>query len=135
MLRYEAQNENDLREYSALVLAYIGDAVFELAARSHVLLAGNRKVKDIHDDTVKMVRAASQAQAIRQIFAQLSETERDIVRRGRNAKSTPPKHANPEDYQLSTGFEALLGYLYLKGDKDRLSVLLDKVFLVHNGES
>ncbi|HZJ85142.1 MAG TPA: ribonuclease III domain-containing protein [Syntrophomonadaceae bacterium] len=133
MLRHEVLNENDLREYSAVVLAYIGDAVFELAARSHVLLAGNRKVKNIHDDTVKMVRAASQARAIRQIFAQLSEAEQDIVMRGRNAKGAPPKHANPEDYQLSTGFEALLGYLYLKGDKNRLSVLLDKVFLVHNG--
>ncbi len=132
MLKHKIIEENDLREYSAVLLAYIGDAVFELAARTYVLLSGNRKVKDIHADTVQMVRATSQAEAIRQIFTQLSESEQDIVMRGRNAKSTPPKHANPEDYQLSTGFEALLGYLYLRGNKSRLAELLDEVFMEHN---
>ncbi|NLB88615.1 MAG: Mini-ribonuclease 3 [Syntrophomonadaceae bacterium] len=120
-------NENMLREYSALVFAYIGDAVFELAVRTHVVLAGNRKVKDLHHDTVEMVKAESQAQFIREIYNELSEEEQDIVMRGRNSKSTPPKHADPRDYQLSTGFEALLGYLYLKGDEKRLEELVEKV--------
>ena len=128
MLKHEVLDENALREYSAVVLAYIGDAVFELAVRNHVLLSGNRRVKDIHHDTVKMVRAESQAKAIRQIYGQLKSNEQDIVMRGRNAKSTPPKHADPGDYQMSTGFEALLGYLYLKGDKARLEELLNEVF-------
>lgn len=116
-----------LREYSALVLAYIGDAVFELAVRTHVVLGGNRKVKDLHHDTVEMVKAESQAQVIRQIYSELSDEEKDIVMRGRNSKSTPPKHADRKDYQLSTGFEALLGYLYLKGEEKRLQELVEKV--------
>lgn len=127
MLKHETIDENILREYSAVVLAYIGDAVFELAVRSHIVATGNRKIKDIHHDTVEMVKAASQARVIRQIYAGLSEHEQDIVMRGRNAKSTPPKHANPQDYQMSTGFEALLGYHYLKGDEERLQELVDKV--------
>lgn len=128
MLKHKVLEDKELREYSATVLAYIGDAVFELAVRNYVLLAGNRKVKDIHHDTVQMVRADSQAKFIRQIYSDLSMEEQDIVMRGRNAKSTPPKHADPQDYQMSTGFEALLGYLYLKGEENRLEELLDKVF-------
>lgn len=127
MLKPEKINENMLREYSALVFAYIGDAVFELAVRTHVVLAGNRKVKDLHHDTVEMVKAQSQAQFIREIYNELNEEEKDIVMRGRNSKSTPPKHADRSDYQLSTGFEALLGYLYLKGDEERLHELVEKV--------
>lgn len=127
MLKHETVDENILREYSAIVLAYIGDAVFELAVRTHIVAAGNRKVKDIHHDTVEMVKAESQARVIRQIYDELNEDEQDIVMRGRNSKSTPPKHADPQDYKMSTGFEALLGYLYLKGDDKRLEELVDKV--------
>lgn len=128
MLKHVTIEENLLREYSAVVLAYIGDAVFELAVRSHIVAEGNRKIKDIHHDAVQMVRANSQARFLRCFFDDLCVEEQDIVRRGRNAKGTPPKTADPDDYQLSTGFEALLGYLYLKGDDDRLEELLAMVF-------
>ena len=126
MLNHEPLDENALKEYSAVVLAYIGDAVFELLVRTHLVAAGNRRVKDIHHDTVELVRAQSQARAMRLLYDQLSEQERDIVRRGRNAKSIAPRHADPADYQMSTGFEALLGYLYLKGDDQRLLELVNQ---------
>ena len=126
MLNHEPLDENTLKEYSAVVLAYIGDAVFELLVRTPLVAAGNRRVKDIHHDTVELVRAQSQARAMRLLYDQLSEQERDIVRRGRNAKSIAPRHADPADYQMSTGFEALLGYLYLKGDDQRLLELVNQ---------
>lgn len=126
MLIRKQIDENALKEYSAVVLAYIGDAVFEVLVRTHLVAAGNRRVKDIHHDTVEMVRAQSQARVIRQLFSELSEEEQDIVKRGRNAKSTGPRHADPGDYKMSTGFEALLGYLYLKGDEERLLELFNR---------
>lgn len=126
LLKYNVVEENTLREYSPVVLAYIGDAVFELIVRTHIVAEGNRKVKDIHHDTVELVKAESQARVIRQLFDELGEEEQDIVKRGRNAKSTPPKHADLGDYKMSTGFEALLGYLYLKGDEERLLYLVNK---------
>jgi len=126
LLNHEPLDENALKEYSAVVLAYIGDAVFELLVRTHLVAAGNRRVKDIHHDTVELVRAQSQARAMRLLYDQLSEQEQDIVRRGRNAKSISPRHANPADYQMSTGFEVLLGYLYLKGDDQRLLELVNQ---------
>lgn len=119
-------DENALREYSPVVLAYIGDAVFELLVRTHIVVNGNRKVRHIHHDTVEFVKAESQARVIRQLFDELSEEEQDIVKRGRNSKSTPPKHADLGDYKMSTGFEALIGYLYLRGDEERLLYLVNK---------
>lgn len=114
-----------MRELSPVLLAYIGDAVFELLVRTHVVSSGHRKVKDIHLDTVAVVRAESQARVVRQLFQELTPEEQEVVRRGRNAKTTAPRHASPGDYHLSTGFEALLGYLYLKGEQERL------LYLVH----
>ncbi|MEN6461819.1 MAG: ribonuclease III domain-containing protein [Syntrophomonas sp.] len=129
LLMHEEVDAKSLREYPAVVLAYIGDAVFELLVRNHIVASGKRKVKDIHLDTVGLVKAESQARVIRQMFDELSEEEQDIVKRGRNAKSTPPKNADIGDYHMSTGFEALLGYLYLKGDEDRLLYLVNKALM------
>jgi ribonuclease-3 family protein len=126
LLRFNTVDENVLREYQPIVLAYIGDAVFELLVRTHIVTAGPRKVSDIHHDTVEVVKAQSQARLTRQLYHELSEEEQDIVKRGRNAKSTPPRHADPGDYKLSTGFEALLGYLYLKGEDERLLYLINR---------
>ena len=127
-------NENmvikDIKEYPPIVLAYLGDAVFELMVRTSMVTGGKRRIKDIHLDTVQMVNAGSQAKALRGVFDDLSDEEKDIVRRGRNAKSTPPRHADNGDYRMSTGFEALLGYLYLKGDSQRIKELIEKA--LHN---
>lgn len=127
MLRHETLEPHEIREYPPVVLAYIGDAVFELMVREHVILAGKRKIKEIHLDTVGLVKAESQARAIRKIFEELSEDEQDIARRGRNAKSSAPKNADVIEYRMSTGFEALIGYLYLIGNEERLIYLVNKV--------
>jgi ribonuclease-3 family protein len=82
-------------------------------------------VRQIHLDTVEVVKSENQARIIKQIYDQLTPAEQDIVRRGRNSKSTPPKNADVQEYRLSTGFEALLGYLYLKGDEERLHYLVE----------
>ncbi len=124
MLTHNPVEENSLREYSPLVLAYIGDAVFELAVRTRIAESGPRRIRDIHHDAVALVNADSQADIIRQLSAELSDTELDMVRRGRNTRSHPPKNADVQSYRMSTGFEALLGYLYLKGDDERLNYLL-----------
>ncbi len=124
---HERPDINKINEYPAVILAYIGDAVFELIVREHIIAAGPRKMKDIHHDTVAMVKAKNQAQAIRLLYEELSEEEKNIARRGRNAKGSPPKHADVIEYRMSTGFEALLGYLYLKGDGERLLYLTGKV--------
>jgi len=123
---HEPLDENTLSEYSPLVLAYIGDAVFELLVRTQIVSSGNRRIKDIHLNTVEIVKAEHQAGIIRQIFDELSEEEQDIVRRGRNTQSNPPKNADMQAYRMSTGFEALLGYLYLKGGQERLLYLVNR---------
>lgn len=123
-------NDNNVRDLPIITMAYIGDAVFELMVRTYVATAGKRKIKDIHLDTVKLVKAKSQARLIKEIFDELSEEEHDIVRRGRNAKSTPSKNADVGDYRMSTGFEALFGYLYLKGEDKRLLYLFQKALTI-----
>lgn len=123
----EKPDINKLNQYPAVILAYIGDAVFELIVREHTIASGPRKMRDIHHDTVDIVKSKTQALAIRRLYEELSAEEKDIVRRGRNVKSAPPKHADVIEYRMSTGFEALLGYLYLKGDKERLLYLTGKV--------
>jgi ribonuclease-3 family protein len=126
LLTHEFWNENNVREVSPLVLAYIGDAVFELLVRTHIVSAGHRRMKDIHLETVQMVKAETQARIIRQIIDELSEEEQDIVRRGRNTRSNPTKNADMQEYRMSTGFEALIGYLYLQGDEERVSYLVNR---------
>ena len=118
-------DERTLDEYSPLLLAYVGDAVYELMVRTGMVVAGRRRIREIHHDSVQKVKAEHQARVIKHIFAQLPAAEQDIVRRGRNAKSTPPKNADMQEYRLSTGFEALIGYIYLKGDQQRLQELFD----------
>ncbi|NLO22600.1 MAG: Mini-ribonuclease 3 [Syntrophomonadaceae bacterium] len=130
---HENSDINHINQYSAVILAYIGDAVFELIVREHMVASGLRKIKDIHHETVDRVQAKNQARAIRSIYEELSPEEKDIARRGRNAKSSPPKHADVIEYRMSTGFEALIGYLYLKGDKERLLYLSRKVLQGETG--
>jgi Uncharacterized protein conserved in bacteria len=119
-------DESTLNEYSPLILAYIGDAVFELLVRTKIVASNQGRIKDIHLQTVEMVNARHQADIIRHINDQLTEEEKTIVRRGRNTRSSPPKNADMQAYRMSTGFEALLGYLYLKGNEERLINLVNQ---------
>lgn len=117
------------REISSLVLAYIGDAVFELYVRMYLVAKGGAKVKDLHGEASHLVRATSQADFLQRLEPLLSEEERDVARRGRNAKSgSVPKNADIVVYRISTGFEALLGYLFLVHREERIRYLLDQLF-------
>lgn len=117
-----------------LVLAYIGDAFFNLYVRTKLLYYEQGRVRVLHNHGAKMVSATLQAIALKELEPQLTESESDIVRRGRNAKSTVPKSASVGDYRYSTGFEALLGYLYLSDNGSRLTELADQAFVVISRE-
>lgn len=115
----------DLKMYPPLVLAYVGDAVFELYIRTLLVSKGNAPVHKLHKQSISYVKAKSQSDTIHRMLEDLSAEEQDVVRRGRNAKSgTIPKNADVTEYKYATGFESLIGYLYLKEDYPRLLELL-----------
>lgn len=126
--------EVDIRSYSPLVLAYIGDGVFDLIIRSYVVNQGNVQVNKMHRHTSSIVKAQTQAQMAARLEPLLTEEEESFYKRGRNAKShTTAKNASVGDYRKATGFEALVGYLYLTGQNDRLMELM-KIALTEIGE-
>ena len=115
----------DPRTYSPLVLAYIGDAVYELLIRTKVINHGSMQVNKMHKKSASLVKAETQANIIKAIQDDLTEEELAIYKRGRNAKSaTTAKHATMMDYRMATGFEALVGYLNLQAQHDRLLELI-----------
>jgi ribonuclease-3 family protein len=115
--------------YSPLVLAYMGDAVFEIMVREKLVLKANMPVNRLHRMTVGHVCAKAQSAAMEILLEQLSEEELEIYKRGRNANGNHvPKNANPQEYRRATGFEALFGYLYLKGDLDRIRELFSLIW-------
>ena len=117
------------KEYSPLTLAFIGDAVFEVMVREKLVCEGNRSVKKLHAGSGEMVRCDAQAQAVEAILPLLTEEEQDILRRGRNAHPMhTPKNADAGVYHIATGFECLMGYLYLKGEIERLRELCTVIF-------
>src|SRR5690606_20078121 len=105
--------EYDLQQLSPLALAYLGDAVFELAVRTRVAATQPGRVRDLHRQTSGWVRAESQARLMHYLMDKLREDEAAIVRRARNTKSSVPRNARVSDYRYGTAFEALLGYLYV----------------------
>lgn len=111
-----------------LTLAYVGDAVFELMVRTYLTKKFAQKAGQLHLKAIEIVKAASQSEATENILPALSEEEQSIYRRGRNAKGTfVPKNANVMDYRRATGFEALMGFLYLTGRQSRLNELFSIV--------
>ena len=119
--------EQDIRTYSPLALAYIGDGVYELVVRTMVVGRANRAANDLHKMSVNYVKAESQARMIEALRPLLTEEEGDVFRRGRNASPhSVAKNASRSDYHLATGFEALMGYLYLTGRRDRMLELIRK---------
>ena len=110
----------DIRTYSPLTLAYIGDAVFDLVIRSVLVNKGNTAVNNLHKRASAIVKAPTQAAIAAAIMEDLTDEEKDIYRRGRNSKPhTKAKNASTMEYLEATGFEAVLGFLYLAGDMDR----------------
>lgn len=112
--------KQDIRTYSPLTLAYIGDGVFDLIIRTVVVDKGNTSPNELHRHTSSIVKAHTQALMAEALMEELTEEEYDVYRRGRNAKSfTTAKNATVADYRKATGFEALMGYLYLEDRFDR----------------
>ena len=117
--------EQDLRTYSPLTLAYIGDAIFELVVRTVLVERKNAQAEKLHKAATKIVKAETQALMIEAIKEELTEEELAVYKRGRNAKAvTRAKNATMSEYRRATGFEALMGYLYLKGDIVRMIELI-----------
>lgn len=122
--------EVDMKAYSPLTLAYIGDAAYELVIRTMVVEKGNRQASQLHRLTTSYVKAQAQAAMIEALEPELTEEELAIYKRGRNAKSyTSAKNASILDYRKATGLEALIGYLYLSGREERV------LFLIREGIS
>lgn len=119
------KEESNPDMYSALALAYIGDGVYDLIIRTLVVEKGNHKVNQMHRQTSNVVKAEAQAKMMRLLTAHLTEEEEHVYKRGRNTKSaTTAKNASVVDYRVATGFEALLGYLYLDNRMERLLELV-----------
>ena len=117
----------DMNRYSPLALAFMGDSVYEIIIRSIVVQTANRPAGQLNKIKVKFVNAAAQAKMIEILEPELTEEEMDAYKRGRNAKSySSAKNQSVADYRKATGLEALCGYLYLKGDMDRLFYLIRK---------
>lgn len=117
--------ENDIRTYSPLTLAYIGDAIYDLVIRTVVVERGNRSADKLHKKTVTYVNARVQAKMIEVLEDELTAEEAAVYHRGRNAKSyTTAKNASVIEYRKATGLEALCGYLYLQGQQERLLYLI-----------
>ena len=117
--------EVDIRTYSPLTLAYIGDGIYDLVIRSVVVGKGNTRAGELHKRTSQIVKAHTQAEMMEVLLPLLTEEEADIYRRGRNAKSpTMAKNATMSDYRKATGFEALMGWLYLQDEFERLVELV-----------
>ena len=117
-------------KFPPLVLAYIGDAWFSLYVRTQLLAYEWRQVRVLHTLDATVISATLQAYALRMLESRLRPEELEVVRRGRNAKSRTPKSASVQDYHASTGFESLLGYLFLNGEQARLDELAAAAFVL-----
>lgn len=117
----ELMTKDAARQSNPLVLAYIGDTVWDLFVRTSLVLDGRGNAGTLHRLSSKMVNARSQAQVARRIFDRLSDDEKDIFMRGRNAKSaTVPKNMSVADYRYASALEAVVGYLYLTGQPQKI---------------
>ena len=120
-----ACKETDIRTYSPLTLAYIGDAIYDLVIRTIVVERGNSSANKLHRKAVAYVNAREQARMIDALEEELTEEETAVYHRGRNAKSyTSAKNASIIEYRKATGMEALCGYLYLQGRQERMLQLI-----------
>lgn len=118
-------SEVEVNEYSPLTLAYIGDCIYDLIIKTLVVHHGNQQVQKLHKMTSQFVQASAQSKMMRVLQELLTEEEHAVYKRGRNAKSvSPAKNQSITDYRRATGFEAVMGYLYLKKDWSRMLELV-----------
>lgn len=120
------ENVSEVNTMSPLTWAYIGDSVYELYIRQHLINTTKLKPHKLHIEAIKYVKAGAQAKILEKINQDLTEAEQEIVKRGRNAENHHlPKNATVQEYMYSTGFEALIGYLYLTKQDERLKEILE----------
>ncbi len=121
---------DEVRQMSPLTWAYVGDSVYEQYIRTYLINTTRLKPHELHVKAIKYVKAKAQADILQKIEKELTEEEKDIVRRGRNTQSHHiAKNASFQDYMYSTAFEALIGYLYLTKQDKRLSEILNKIIV------
>ena len=126
---FENPPENDPALVAPLVLAYLGDTVYDLYVRTRLVQACHAQTGQLHKMAVRYVCAGGQAKALQGMMEELTPEELAIVRRGRNAKSmTLPKHSSVQEYRYATAFEALLGYLYLAKQHERAQQIMQQAF-------
>lgn len=119
--------KNGIETFAPLTLAYIGDAIYEIVIRSYVVSRGDTQVNKHHKRTSNLVKAGTQAAMIESLMEELTDHEIGVYKRGRNAKSVSmAKNASMSEYRRATGFEALMGYLYLDGQSKRMLELIKK---------
>ncbi|RPK03588.1 Mini-ribonuclease 3 [Priestia endophytica] len=135
-------NQIEVKQLNSLALAYMGDAVFDQYIRHHLLLKGSVRPNMLHRQAKEYVSARAQAKIVHHLLDEgfLTEEEQAVVRRGRNAKSgSVPKHTDVQTYRYSTAFEAVLGYLYLGSQQERVTEIVEKAIIIierseENGE-
>lgn len=119
-----------IKTMSPLTWAYIGDAVYELYIRKDLIDTTNLKPNKLHKEAIKYVKAGAQAKILETLQNNLTEEEKEVVRRSRNTQTHHlPKNANSTDYMYSTAFEGLIGYLYLTKQDERINEILQKIFI------
>ena len=107
----------------SLELAYLGDSLYDLYVREHLIARGG-KVRALHREAITLVCAPAQSEALGRVADRLTEAEADVVRRARNTRQTPPKNADAAEYHRATALEALVGWLYVTGQRDRMNEIL-----------
>ncbi|KYH35171.1 mini-ribonuclease 3 [Clostridium tepidiprofundi DSM 19306] len=128
--------KREANELNPLVLAFIGDAVYEVIIRNFII-TNNRdmSVHKMHVKAVSYVKAHAQSEFMKKIIDNLNDEELRVFKRGRNAKSaTIPKNANVVEYRMATGFEALIGYLFVMREYDRINEIMGKIINIDKGE-
>lgn len=124
---------NDIKTMNTTALAYLGDAVYEVAIRKFIMETGQRNADRLHQITIRYVRAEGQAKAMKKLMDELTEEEQALARRAKNRKITScPRKMDPFIYKWATAFEAFVGYLFLLEDKERLAWFIDRAITVIN---
>ncbi|WP_019420676.1 Mini-ribonuclease 3 [Paenibacillus sp. OSY-SE] len=122
------------KHLNPIVLAYMGDAIYEAAIRQYLISKPNHRPNHLHREVISYVSAKAQARFLGSIASFLTEEEADVVRQGRNTKSSVPKSADVSEYRQATALEALFGYLYFSGQHDRMRQLVNMIVHVHEAE-
>lgn len=132
-LRKKKYSHIEINMASPLQLAYVGDAVYEVLVRTYLLETMKMSVNELHKEAIKFVKANAQSNIVHFLKDDLTEEENSIIKKGRNAKSaTTPKNANITDYRYATGFETLIGYLYLTDNIERINQIFDIIIRKYN---